>query len=273
MKTALVGGTVATLSPPTVRRADVVFEEDRIVQVGGEVPADASRVDATGCFVLPALTVGHTHLYSALACGMPPPAAPPKTFREILEKVWWRLDKALDDELVHTSALVGAIDAAKRGVALVIDHHASPNAIDGSLDRIASALDEVGLRGVLCYETSDRDGRDKRDQALRENERFLTRVTSDKLVHRGLVGAHAPFTLEDDTLEALRDLSDRKNVGLHIHVAEDTTDEADAKKRGTELRLRLDKAGVARGGSIIAHAVHLPLGAIEVLHAVAAPGS
>lgn len=270
MKTALVGGTLVTLNPKEVVRADLVFEGARIVQVGGEIAGNVTKVDATGCLILPALVVAHTHLYSALACGMPPPGVPPKSFLQILEKVWWRLDKALDLDLVHTSALVGALEAAKRGVALVVDHHASPNAIDGSLDRVADALDEVGLRGVLCYETSDRDGKERRDQGLRENERFLSRVKDGisqkkKVDHRGLVGAHAPFTLDDDTLEALADLADRSHAGIHVHVAEDTTDEADANKRGTELRLRLDKMGVSRAGSIVAHAVHLPLGAIEAL--------
>src|ERR1700723_3710136 len=119
---------------------------------------------------MPAHTVGHTHLYSAPARGMPPPTVTPTTFREILERVWWRLDRALDLELVHVSALVGAVEAAKRGAGFVIDHHASPEAIDGSLDLIAAALDQVGLRGALCYETTDRGGAERRKAGLRENE-------------------------------------------------------------------------------------------------------
>jgi len=254
---ALVGGTVVELDPPRVERADVVVRADRIVDVGvGRAPKDATRIDATGCVITPAFVVGHTHLYSALACGMPPPSLPPQNFPEILERIWWRLDKALTLEDVAIAAQVGAIEAAKAGCAAVIDHHASPRAIDGSLDAIAEALDAVGISGALCYETSNRDGRDARDAGLRENERFLARVRHGT-PHRALVGAHAPFTLDDDTLHALRDLAARADVGIHVHVAEDTTDLTDPARRGSTLAHRLAILGVARRGSIVAHAVHL----------------
>jgi putative selenium metabolism protein SsnA len=253
---ALVGGTIATLDPPRVERADVVLEHDRIVQVGGEAPAHASRVDVSGCLVMPGFVVGHTHLYSALACGMPPADVAPTTFREILQRVWWKLDRALDDELVEVSALAGAIEAAKRGVTCVIDHHASPNAIDGSLDRIAAAMAQVGLRGVLCYETSDRDGRERRDQGLRENHRFAKRCREDASLHvRAMTGAHAPFTLGDDTLEELATQACRSGAPLHIHVAEDATDGEDAVTRGKTLGARV--LGAVGRGAIVAHAVHL----------------
>jgi putative selenium metabolism protein SsnA len=256
---ALVGGTALELDPPRVTRADVLLQGDRITQVGGELPREASRIDAHGCVVLPAFVVGHTHLYSALACGMPPPREAPTTFKELLERVWWKLDRALDDDLVEVSALVGAAEAARRGVACVIDHHASPRAIDGSLDRIAGALAQVGLRGALCYETSDRDGRAIRDAGLRENERFAekARAAGPGGHVRAMIGAHAPFTLEDDTLHALADLATRTRAPLHVHVAEDVTDGEDARARGTTLAARLERLGLARPGSIAAHAVHL----------------
>src|SRR6185295_6128866 len=123
------------------------------VQVGGTMPEGATRVDMTGCIITPAFVVAHTHLYMSLACGMPPPPTTPRTLADMLQWVWWALDKALDNDLVHTSALVGAAMAAKAGAACIIDHHSSPRAIDGSLDRIEAAIEEIGLRGVLCYET------------------------------------------------------------------------------------------------------------------------
>jgi putative selenium metabolism protein SsnA len=269
---AIVGATVVELAPARVVRADVTVRDGRITGVaeGGSVASGLPTIDASGCVVTPAFAVGHTHLYSALACGMPPPSQSPTSFREILERVWWRLDKALDDELVHISALVGAIEAARRGAAFVVDHHASPNAIDGSLDRIASALDLVGVRGALCYETTDRDGAERSLAGLRENERFITRARRGETPHMGLVGAHAPFTLEDRTLEALRDLADRHGVGLHVHVAEDGTDASNAHVRGTQLERRLQTLGIARAGSIVAHAVHLEQAAIDGLSAAGA---
>jgi cytosine/adenosine deaminase-related metal-dependent hydrolase len=255
---ALTGGTLVELHPPRMGQADVLVRGAVIVQVGGTMPADVPRIDVSGHVVTPAFVVAHTHLYMSLTCGMPPPPSPPRTLADHLQWVWWALDRALDDEIVHTSALVGAVMAARAGAACVIDHHSSPRAIDGSLDRIESALDEVGLRGVLCYETSDRDGRGRRDGGLAENKRFLEKVRAGKTKHRALVGAHAPMTLNDDTLDALREVADAYGAGMHLHVAEDLTDLLDAERiRKTPLVKRLDRLGVARRGSIVAHAVQL----------------
>jgi cytosine/adenosine deaminase-related metal-dependent hydrolase len=194
----------------------------------------------------------------SLTCGMPPPATTPRTLADHLQWVWWALDKALDDDLVHVSALVGAAAAARAGAACVVDHHSSPRAIAGALDRIEAALDEIGIRGVLCYETSDRDGRGRRDGGLAENRRFLEKVRAAKTKHRALVGAHAPMTLNDDTLDAVREVADSFGVGMHVHVAEDLTDHLDAERiRKAPLGKRLERLGIARRGSIVAHAVQL----------------
>jgi cytosine/adenosine deaminase-related metal-dependent hydrolase len=216
------------------------------------------RFDVSGCVVTPAFTVAHTHLSRSLTCGMPPPPETPRTLTDTLQWVWWALDKALDEELTSVSALVGAAMAAKAGAACVVDHHSSPRAIDGSLDAVAAALDAIGLRGVLCYETSDRDGRGRRDGGLAENRRFLDRVRAGQTRHRGLVGAHALMTLNDDTLSAIRDLADGRGVGIHMHVAEDLTDHLDAERiRKATLASRLERLGIGRPGSVIAHAVQL----------------
>ena len=256
--TILAGGTLVEVHPPRVVQADVLVRGDTIVQVGGTMPENATHIDASGCIITPAFAVAHTHLYMSLACGMPPPPSTPRTLTDVLQWVWWALDRALDDDLVHTSALVGAAMAAKAGVACIIDLHSSPRAIDGSLGRIESALDEVGLRGVLSYETSDRDGRGRRDGGLSENRRFLERVRSGSTRHRAHVGAHAMMTLNDDTLDAIRDLADAHGVGIHMHVAEDLTDHLDAERiRKTPLATRIERLGIARKGSVLAHAVQL----------------
>ncbi|MEY2407303.1 MAG: hypothetical protein QOG39_2219, partial [Acidimicrobiaceae bacterium] len=136
----------------------------------------------------PGLVNAHHHLYSALARGMPAPPRTPKTFTEILELVWWRLDRALDLELIRWSALLGALEALEAGTTAIIDHHSSPEAIEGSLDVIADACAEVGVRVVCCYEVTDRNGLDGAKAGLAENERFV------RAGGRGLVGAHACFT-------------------------------------------------------------------------------
>ena len=132
--------------------------------------------DAKGKLLMPALINCHTHLYSTLARGIALPGRAPRNFPEILKKLWWRLDRALNEEDVYYSALVGLIDAAKCGVGTLVDHHSSPNACAGSLDRIDQAFREVGLRGVLCYETSDRNGPIQALEGIRENIRFIDRA-------------------------------------------------------------------------------------------------
>lgn len=188
----------------------------------------------------PGLVCAHHHLYSTLARGMPAPPMTPTSFSEILEQVWWRLDAALDLELVRWSALLGAVEALEAGTTAIIDHHASPSAIDGSLDVIAEACAEVGVRVVCCYEVTDRHGPAGAKTGLAENERFL------RAGGRGMVGAHACFTLSDETLSAVAGLAEDLGVGVHIHVGEDAVD-ANAAER---LRPH------ARDNWLLAHCVH-----------------
>jgi cytosine/adenosine deaminase-related metal-dependent hydrolase len=188
----------------------------------------------------PGLVCAHHHLYSTLARGMPPPPRTPRNFREILEQVWWRLDLALDLDLVRWSARLGAVEALESGTTAIVDHHASPTAIDGSLDVIAEACAEVGVRVVCAYEVTDRNGPEGAKAGLAENERFL------RGGGRGLVGAHACFTLSDGTLDAVVGLAQDLGVGVHIHVGEDRLD------AGAAARLR----PVAGDDWLLAHCVH-----------------
>jgi cytosine/adenosine deaminase-related metal-dependent hydrolase len=160
------------------------------------------------------LVNAHHHLYSTLARGMPVPEQAPTSFPEILESIWWRLDRALDLETVRWSALLGSVEALEAGTTAIVDHHSSPNAIEGSLDVIADACAEVGVRVVCCYEVTDRNGPGRAKAGLAENERYLRMGT------RGFVGAHACSTLSDATLEAVAGLATDLGAGVHIHVAE-----------------------------------------------------
>lgn len=208
---------------------------------------------------IPGFVCAHTHLYSALARGMPAPAETPRSFVEILERVWWRLDRALDAEAVEISALVGAVEAAKAGCTTLVDHHASPgrggSAVEGSLDLVAAAVAEVGLRAVVCYEVTDRNGPDEARAGVRENDRFLARVRREppRLV-RGMVGAHAAFTLSDATAESLADVARRHRAGVHIHVAEDAVD---ARKDGRSTVTWLKARGLLDERALLAHCIHV----------------
>lgn len=190
----------------------------------------------------PGMVCAHHHLYSALARGMPPPPGTPTDFGEILELIWWRLDRALDLEMLRWSAMLGALEALEQGTTAIVDHHESPEAIEGSLSVIADACAEVGVRVVCAYGVTDRHGTDGARRGLEENRRFLAEGG------RGLVGIHAAFTCTDATLEQAAELAAQHGVGVHVHVCEGTQDAA------APGRL----AGLARKDWLLAHAVHLP---------------
>jgi putative selenium metabolism protein SsnA len=253
---SLSGGTVVvSLDPFRLARADLLIDGGRVVP---DAPG-ATVLDCTGCLVVPGNVCAHTHLYSALARGMPLRAAlpPPTSFLQILQRVWWRLDRALTEEAIRASALVGGMEALRSGTTTVFDHHASPNAVDGSLDVIAEALESLGLRSVLAYEVTDRDGPERAAAGLAENARFLRGAARRRLT-RGMVGAHASFTLSEERLAACAELAESSATGVHVHVAEGRVDQADCEARfGMPVVERLAEAGVMREGSLLAHCVHL----------------
>ncbi|HEY8206795.1 MAG TPA: amidohydrolase family protein [Myxococcaceae bacterium] len=257
MGTVLKGGTVIELEPASVERVDLRVEGGLIAarapmlaaQEGDEV------VDLNGKLVMPGLVCAHHHLYSALARGMPPVSPAPESFVQVLERVWWRLDRALTLDSIHVSATTGAMEALMCGTTTVIDHHASPSAIEGSLTRIARGVNEVGLRGLLCYEVTDRNGPEGRDAGLVESASFLSKAQGR---FRGLVGAHASFTLAHDTLQMLRQMVESTGAPLHIHLAEDPADEKLTFERfGDTPVTRLMDHGLLSAGTVVAHAVHL----------------
>jgi putative selenium metabolism protein SsnA len=225
-------------------------------------------VDAQGKLLMPALINCHTHLYSTLARGISIPGRAPRNFPEILIKLWWRLDRALTLDDVYYSALIGLIDSAKCGVGTLVDHHSSPNACAGSLDRIERAFREVGLRGVLCYETSDRNGKASAEEGIRENVRFLERArchSADGMIV-GSFGLHASFTLSDRTLRRAIEANNSLHAGFHIHVAEDRCDVDDARRRYHKSPVRrLYDLGILDDRSLAAHCVHMSAADIAAL--------
>lgn len=220
----------------------------------------AESLDVHGQYVMPGNICAHTHFYGAFARGMAIPGTPPKDFPEILQKLWWPLDKALDRESIRLSTLVMLVDAIKNGTTTLFDHHASPNAIDGSLDVIAEAVELSGLRAVLCYEVTDRDGEEKMRAGIQENLRFLNQLKGESIGEgrvRGTFGLHASLTLSERSLEACR-RAVPEGVGFHIHVAEHEADEYDSlAKSGLRVVDRLHKHSILGPNTIVAHAVHI----------------
>ena len=267
----LTDATVATLDPPRVERASLRVEAGRVVERAGTLlPRPGEEVvPLDGSLVVPGLVNAHTHLYGALARGMPGPADPPRNFVEILERVWWRLDRALDEESVYLSGVVGALEAARSGTTLLFDHHSSPSFVRGSLATLRRAVEEVGLRSVLCYETSDRNGSEGRDAGLEENRAFLGGGAS--ALTRGMAGAHASFTLSDESLASLAGLVAAGRSGLHVHAAEDRVDGDDSRRRcGAGVVERLGRHGLIGAGTLLVHGVHLDDGELREAQAAGA---
>ena len=224
------------------------------------------KLDAQGQFVMPGSICAHTHFYGAFSRGLGIPGPAPKDFPEILEKLWWPLDKALLEEDIRYSALICLVDAIKHGTTTLIDHHSSPNAIDGSLDVIADAVNQSGARAVLCYEVSDRDGPDKTDAGIKENVRFLKQLSSNPQPRLAATfGLHASLTLSGATLQACRAAAPQ-DAGFHIHVAEHEADEYDSlNKSNMRILDRLQVHEIIGPKTIAAHCVHIDAHEIELI--------
>ncbi len=220
---------------------------------------------------MPGAACGHHHFYSWLARGMTAAIGPTPDFVSILKQVWWRLDRAHTEETLRATAEVAALETIRTGTTAVIDHHASPNCIDGSLSILAEAFRETGLRGILCYEATDRNGKAGLRAGVAENARFAREVAQDtagpdRLVEAA-VGAHAPFTLENDSLELLAETVCTTGKGLHIHVAEDRFDASHSRfAHGQELLRRLNRFKLLSPLAIIAHGIHLTAEDIDLLN-------
>jgi len=209
-------------------------------------------IDCKNNLVTKSYACGHHHVYSALSRGMPAPPKSPENFCEILKLIWWKLDKLLDKEITEASAYATAIACAKNGVTFVIDHHSSPLNIEKSLDIISEAFDKVGVSHLLCYEISDRDGKEICLKGLEESERYLKK-------NQALIGLHASFTVSDFTIKEAVSLAKKYNSGIHIHVAEDIYDQYHCvEKYNKRVVERLNDGGVLDfEKTILAHCIHI----------------
>ena len=241
------------------------IHDERIAELGplaemlSRYPAE-ERLDAGGQYVMPGNIVAHTHFYGAFARGMAIPGTAPRDFPEILSKLWWPLDKALTSDDIRLSAQVMLVDAIRHGATTLFDHHASPGAIDCSLDIIEDAVDQAGLRAVLCYEVTDRNGEEQAQQGIAENARFIERTRRERVAEGRVAanfGLHASLTLSDATLDACLEAAPA-DTGFHVHVAESAEDEYDSlSKSGLRVVDRLREHGMLGPRSIAAHAVHI----------------
>jgi putative selenium metabolism protein SsnA len=261
------GETNEIIENGAVRVAGALISDVGQAQHLEQAYPDEEVVDAGGQLIMPGNICGHTHFYGAFARGMALPGDPPRDFPEILGKLWWRLDKALSMEDVKYSALVCLVDAVKHGTTTLIDHHASPNAIEGSLDTIAEAVEQAGLRASLCYEVTDRDGPERAQAGIEENVRFARSLLDNpKSQLAASFGLHASLTLSAETLVDCVAAADGLDIGFHIHAAEGISDQEDSlRKSGKRVVERLNDAGILGPKSILVHCVHVDAWEMELL--------
>jgi len=267
MSITLTNALLLDLDPLSVVEGSLRIDGEFIAQSGPGVTPQAGDevIECHGAVVMPGMVNGHTHLYSVPALGMPGPPRAPRDFHEILELVWWRLDRAHDAESVEVSGTIGALDALRCGTTTLIDHHASPSHIAGSLDDLERGIDAVGLRGVLCYESTDRHGTKDGLAGLEENRRYISSCGARPDGRfAAMVGAHAAFTMSNELLAGCVRLAAETNTGVHIHVAEDPCDDEICRREyGASLVERLARSGIgdtknpATAKSILAHCTHL----------------
>jgi putative selenium metabolism protein SsnA len=268
----LIGnGTVVTLGTQNqlIEQGAVLVRDGRIAAIDSDTRLhqqhpDAEYIDANDGLIMPGFLCTHTHFYGAFARGMAIPGDPPRNFTEILEGLWWRLDKLLTLDDTRASAEMFMVDSIRNGTTCMVDHHASPNAVDGSLDVIAEVVEQAGIRACLAYEVSDRHGLTVVADGIRENERFIRSLRSKRRqpAEAGMVaasyGLHASFTLNSATLERCAAGGADLGVGFHIHVAEDISDEKDSTTRyGMRVVDRLEADHILGPRSIAAHCVHV----------------
>lgn len=220
---------------------------------------DNEIIDAQGKIVMPGLICTHSHIYSAFARGMDLKGGSTSNFVEVLENLWWRLDKKITHDDLYYSGLVTVTECIKNGVTCLFDHHAGPFSVDGSLDVLEKAYKELGMRGTLCYETSDRDGDEIAVKGIKENARFIAKNKNDKDdMVKGLFGLHASFTLSDKTMEMASVEGNSLGAGYHVHVGEGQPDtDYILVKYGMGVVERFDKFNMINDKSIFAHCIHI----------------
>ena len=262
--------------PPIINEdIDVVIDKNIISEVGKNISAKykADRIiDLSGKYISPGLVCSHNHFYSALARGIIAEMKPANNFLEILQNLWWKLDKAIDQEILNYSGIVSSLEAIKAGTTSVIDHNSSPNFIKGSLNTLKRCFEEAGLRGILCYEVTDRNGSNKILESLKESADFISTIEKESANNperliEAAIGAHAQFTLSDKTLSLISEIVNQTGKGIHIHICEDKSDAEYATINfGITAAERLARFNLLNEKSILAHGVHLSKKDIQLIN-------
>ena len=266
----LTNGTIINFNPARVEKnSDVAVDGNKIIEIGQQLSSqypNAEVIDLQGRVVMPGLVCSHNHFYSSLARGILAKIKPSDNFVEVLENLWWKLDRALDEEILYYSGMIGTLEAIKCGATAVIDHNASPNFIKGSLSVLNKCFKHNGLRGILCYEITDRNGDEGTKAGLEESLNFTESIKENALVEAA-IGGHAPFTLSDDSLKSISEIVNKTGKGIHIHVGEDKYDaDHSEEKYSKSLLERLDSFNLLNDKAILVHGVWLNEKDLKILN-------
>ena len=274
----LKNATAVQMNPAFIKEnVDIVIDGSLIKEVGvnlTEKYPNAQVKEMAGKIVMPGIVCSHNHFYSGLARGVLASIPPSPDFISILKNVWWRMDRALDEEAVYYSGLICSLEALKSGCSTVIDHHASPNFIKGSLNTLRKGFLQAGLRGMTCYEITDRNGGNKEMQAgAQENIEFAQLIDSakasgkEKYLVEAHIGAHAPFTVTNDGLSMMAEAMKVTGRGIHVHVAEDKYDVTHSHHHyGQDIVERLNSFGLINDKTLLAHGLFLSDSDIDILN-------
>lgn len=270
----LTNGRVITQDKnnPYIENGAVVIKKEKIIAVGKAEEilkkySDDEIIDVENKVIMPGIINAHHHIYSAFARGMASSGKTPKDFMEILEGLWWKIDKKLTLEDLKYSAYTTYIDCIKNGVTTVFDHNASPYAVKNSLFTIANAAQKLGIRTCLCYEVSDRDGEEIFKDGIDENINFIKEYNNNSQnMIKGMFGLHAAFTLSDESLAMCREKMEGINAGYHVHVAEGKADLEDSlAKYGKRVVERLNEFGILGKKTLAVHCIHIDENELNIL--------
>jgi cytosine/adenosine deaminase-related metal-dependent hydrolase len=242
----------------------LVVDDGRIVEIGHTVDLErqypsAEVLDAAGCIVMPGIVCSHSHLYGMLLRGASLDITPPSDFTQILQRIWWPLDEAMTFEDAYASALIASVEFAKSGVTLFADTYSGPNSIDGVLDHIGRAVEEVGIRGFIAFEATERHSKREGYRGVQENVRFaekIHQIPNSRV--QPLFSIHASFTVSDELIQDVQRVAKKYHAPITIHTAEGLGDlHHNLEHYGKRTIERLFDLGFLGPDVVLAHCVNL----------------
>jgi len=247
---------------------DLLIEDSVIASIGKGLKEKTDRViDGTGRMVLPGFICGHTHLYGIMLRGAPMDIKPTTDFLQILDRIWWKVDSAFVNEDAYASALASCFEFVKSGTTCFADTYSGPGSVEGVLDEIAKGVTEVGIRGILAFEATERNSKEEGERGLKENVRFLKKLqkTPHDLLY-GMYSLHASFTLSDELIQKTREQADQLPAPLTIHTSEGLIDVYHNIERYDKRTVeRLFDLGILGSDVVLAHCVHVNQDELELI--------